>query len=72
MAADAGPIDPGGGECGEGYYRSVDGNCVRRPISGSDVGPPSGATAQCRDDTYSFSQHRQGTCSQHGGVKTWY
>ncbi|HEV2988852.1 MAG TPA: TIR domain-containing protein [Candidatus Angelobacter sp.] len=32
---------------------------------------PSGATAQCIDRTYSFSQHRTGTCSQHGGVKTW-
>lgn len=33
--------------------------------------PPAGATAQCRDGTYSFSQHRQGTCSHHGGVARW-
>ncbi len=36
---------------------------------------PSGAspnaTAQCKDGTYSFSAHRSGTCSHHGGVKTW-
>jgi len=32
---------------------------------------PVGATAQCRDKTYSFSQHRRGTCSWHGGVKQW-
>lgn len=33
--------------------------------------PPSGATAQCRDGTYSFSQTRSGTCSHHGGVAKW-
>jgi len=32
---------------------------------------PKGATAQCKDGTYSFSKHRSGTCSHHGGVKTW-
>jgi len=32
---------------------------------------PSGATARCRDGTYSFSRHRSGTCSHHGGVATW-
>lgn len=33
--------------------------------------PPPGATALCRDGTYSFSQHRSGTCSYHGGVARW-
>lgn len=32
---------------------------------------PSGATAQCRDGTYSYSAHRRGTCSWHGGVGVW-
>ena len=32
---------------------------------------PAGATAKCRDGTYSYSQHRQGTCSHHGGVAQW-
>jgi hypothetical protein len=32
---------------------------------------PHGATARCRDGTYSFSKHRSGTCSHHGGVATW-
>ena len=32
---------------------------------------PSGATAICWDCTYSYSQHHSGTCSWHGGVKTW-
>jgi len=30
-----------------------------------------GAMARCRDGTYSFSQHRRGTCSYHGGAAKW-
>jgi hypothetical protein len=33
---------------------------------------PTGATAQCRDGSLSYSAHRQGTCSYHGGVAVWY
>jgi len=33
--------------------------------------PPPGATALCRDGTYSFSRHHSGTCSHHGGVTKW-
>jgi hypothetical protein len=33
---------------------------------------PDGATAICADGTYSHSAHRSGTCSRHGGVKSWY
>jgi serine/threonine-protein kinase len=33
--------------------------------------PPAGATAICNDGTYSYSQHRRGTCSHHGGVRVW-
>jgi len=29
------------------------------------------ATAVCNDNTYSCSQNRSGTCSQHDGVKCW-
>jgi Protein of unknown function (DUF3761) len=32
---------------------------------------PAGITAICSDGTYSDSTHVQGTCSRHGGVKTW-
>jgi hypothetical protein len=32
---------------------------------------PPGATARCRDGTYSYSAHRSGTCSHHGGVAVW-
>jgi hypothetical protein len=30
--------------------------------------PPPGATAQCKDGTYSMSKTAQGRCSGHGGV----
>lgn len=32
---------------------------------------PKGATALCRDGTYSHSKHHRGTCSHHGGVAKW-
>ena len=35
------------------------------------AGTPSGATALCRDGSYSYSQTRSGTCSHHGGVAAW-
>jgi hypothetical protein len=60
---------PAPAACGEGYYRNVDGNCIPRPVAAPS--PPAGATAQCKDGTYSFSAHRSGTCSGHGGVARW-
>ena len=32
---------------------------------------PSGATARCKDGTYSYAVHHQGACSHHGGVAAW-
>jgi Protein of unknown function (DUF3761) len=42
-------------------------------VGGSAAGGavPPGATARCADGTYSFSKHRSGTCSHHGGVAQW-
>lgn len=54
---------------GRGYV-NVDGQWVPSPRH-SPSGPPAGASAQCRDGTYSFSRHRRGTCSHHGGVRRW-
>jgi hypothetical protein len=41
------------------------------PVAASGGSAPPGATARCRDGTYSFSQHHSGTCSHHGGVAAW-
>ena len=56
-------------DCGTGYYRNTRGHCVHRPTSSNTV--PQGATAQCRDGSYSFSENHRGTCSHHGGVARW-
>lgn len=51
-------------------YVNVDGIRVQSPTF-SDT-KPAGASARCRDGSYSFSLHRRGTCSHHGGVAEWY
>jgi hypothetical protein len=51
------------------HYVNSSGNVVHSPAKSSLV--PQGASAQCRDGSYSFSQHHQGTCSRHGGVSQW-
>lgn len=53
------------------YYTNSAGNTVHSPAASTDDTIPAGATAQCRDGSYSFSQHRSGTCSHHGGVASW-
>lgn len=52
-----------------GTYVNSKGQTVPRPENCSAA--PKGATAQCRDGSYSFSQSRRGTCSHHGGVAKW-
>lgn len=32
---------------------------------------PEGATAKCKDGSFSKSKHHSGTCSRHGGVDSW-
>jgi len=51
------------------HYTNSAGQRVQSPTKASTV--PSGATAQCRDGSYSFSQNHRGTCSHHGGVAKW-
>jgi len=55
--------------CTNGTYVNSAGNTVCSPEAAPSA--PAGATAQCYDGTYSFSQSRSGTCSHHGGVATW-
>jgi hypothetical protein len=50
-------------------YTNRSGQRVQSPTKSSSV--PAGATAQCRDGSYSFSQNHRGTCSHHGGVGKW-
>jgi len=50
-------------------YTNVNGKHIPSPVKTPSA--PTGATAKCRDGSYSFSQHHQGTCSHHGGVATW-
>jgi hypothetical protein len=57
------------GQYGPGYYENVSGRCLHSPVRSDH--PPRGATAQCWDGTYSFSEHHRGTCSHHGGVRQW-
>jgi hypothetical protein len=60
------PVQP---SCPNGTYVNSAGNTVCSPYQSTSA--PSGATAQCVDGTYSFSQSRSGTCSHHGGVASW-
>lgn len=52
-------------------YRDRDGDTVHAPARSRSGRVPEGASARCRDGTYSFSRHRRGTCSGHGGVAAW-
>jgi hypothetical protein len=52
------------------HYTNSNGQQVHSPAY-SSAAAPAGATAVCRDGTYSFSQHRSGTCSHHGGIAKW-
>lgn len=51
------------------YYTNSSGEKVQSPTYYNST--PAGATALCRDGTYSFSRSRRGTCSHHGGVARW-
>ncbi len=51
------------------YYINSFGEKVQSPTYYEYA--PAGATALCRDGTYSYSNNRRGTCSHHGGVLKW-
>lgn len=52
-----------------GSYVNSSGHVVPDPKC--ITGHQPGETAICRDGSHSFSEHRQGTCSRHGGVAQW-
>jgi Protein of unknown function (DUF3761) len=66
LSAAGAAAHPAATACSPGYYKNVSGHCVHSPST-----DPSGATAKCRDGTYSYSEHASGTCSHHGGVARW-
>jgi hypothetical protein len=37
----------------------------------SSAGAPAGATAKCKDNSYSMAKGHSGACSRHGGVAAW-
>lgn len=41
------------------------------PKAAPATAAPPGASAHCRDGSYSSSKSRNGTCSSHGGVAQW-
>jgi|GEM_PF-1052344 len=53
------------------YNSRRDGCDVHGPSKPLDGAKPEGASAKCRDGTWSFSHTRSGTCSRHGGVARW-
>ena len=54
-----------------GVYTNRAGQQVHKPAHTDNGAAPTGASAQCRDGTWSFSMSRRGTCSHHGGVASW-
>ena len=54
------------------HYRNSNGRTVHSPAHSKNGKRPNGASAKCRDGSYSFSKHRRGTCSRHHGVANWY
>lgn len=42
---------------------------AKSPVKSSTV--PVGATAQCKDGTYTFTKTHKGACSHHKGVLKW-
>ncbi|OBB64223.1 DUF3761 domain-containing protein [Mycobacterium sp. 852014-50255_SCH5639931] len=54
-----------------GCYTASSGDCVPYPQQGGSQ--PQGATAQCADGSWSFSEHphASGTCHGHGGVQQY-
>lgn len=63
--------DEAGLESHRHYHSRRDGCDVHGPAKTRDGAKPEGASAKCRDGTWSFSHTRSGTCSRHGGVERW-
>ena len=52
-------------------YQEWSATCLKadyKTSAGTPAAPPPGATAMCKDNTYSISKTAKGRCSSHGGV----
>ncbi|MBP2405955.1 DUF3761 domain-containing protein [Streptomyces syringium] len=65
----AGSVGGGSGSVGGGAGGTSGGGASTAGVSTG--GSHSGASALCNDGSYSYSAHRRGTCSHHGGVAQW-
>jgi hypothetical protein len=54
-----------------GHYVNKSGQTVHAPAHTKGDQAPAGASAKCRDGSYSFSRNHRGTCSRHAGVAQW-
>jgi hypothetical protein len=54
--------------CNNRHYVNSSGHVVHSPSCGRESPRH---TATCRDGSISYSEHRRGTCSGHGGVSHW-
>lgn len=57
-------------ESDENFEPAFTGKTQPRTNDNEDM-MPAGTTAICKDGWISHSKHRAGTCSSHGGVRTW-
>jgi hypothetical protein len=53
------------------YISKPSGDCGPDPERAPGGVAPPGWHAQCRDGSYSFSEHHSGTCPGDGGVQQW-
>jgi Protein of unknown function (DUF3761) len=56
-------------QCNNRHYVNSSGVLVHSPSCGKRS--EGHETAICRDGSHSYSMHRSGTCSRHGGVARW-
>lgn len=55
-------------QCPKDYYKAASGHCVHKPVC--TPSPPPGATGQCADGCFTFSEdpNDDDTCHGHDGL----